>query len=249
MIMASYVIDPPFPNRQENIAEYIKDEEECEDPVGVLTNGEFGNGTCDNEDLNLENRPEIFTNNGYFLDNEIYFFNNEKEEYKYFSNCVNSRFPNAAPIEISSDSDTEVSEFVVNEQKYLLITSPQLIPLSELPEFEYVNENIPPKVLTTRKLSKNRDGKRKHFPNKTNFKSTKQLDECIARFLPNLKCVICNWTSTNFTTVRSHFVNVHTGEKFYILCCQQKFATRPKFLLHLQSKHGNGSEHEDRQMA
>uniref|UniRef100_A0A1I8PJK1 Transcription factor grauzone n=1 Tax=Stomoxys calcitrans TaxID=35570 RepID=A0A1I8PJK1_STOCA len=57
-------------------------------------------------------------------------------------------------------------------------------------------------------------------------KSIKELDEIIAKWRPNLECVVCHELFSTFTLLQEHFHEKHPGTACHISCCRSKFVGR-----------------------
>ncbi|XP_073819684.1 uncharacterized protein [Musca autumnalis] len=69
---------------------------------------------------------------------------------------------------------------------------------------------------------------------KISKKSAKELDEIIARWKPNLECVVCYGQFPSYTHLQHHFQFEHPQSPFYIECCQQKLEQRWHAADHMQ---------------
>ena len=87
------------------------------------------------------------------------------------------------------------------------------------------------------KLSDNND---ETVNNNTNDKvdtqqKTAENDEFIAAWKSDLECAKCNNSSfANFTLLRKHFLQEHSDEKCYIVCCDRKFRSRYHIVEHIR---------------
>ncbi|XP_061397078.1 transcription factor grauzone-like, partial [Musca vetustissima] len=69
---------------------------------------------------------------------------------------------------------------------------------------------------------------------KISKKSAKELDEIIARWKPNLECVVCYGQYPTYTLLQQHFHLEHPQAPFYVECCQLKLEQRWHLADHMQ---------------
>ncbi|XP_011291143.1 zinc finger protein 652-B [Musca domestica] len=69
---------------------------------------------------------------------------------------------------------------------------------------------------------------------KISKKSAKELDDIIARWKPNLECVVCCSQFPSYTMLQQHFHFEHPQAPFYIECCQLKLEQRWHAADHMQ---------------
>ncbi|XP_005179981.1 transcription factor grauzone [Musca domestica] len=66
-------------------------------------------------------------------------------------------------------------------------------------------------------------------------KTYKELDDNIAKWKPKLECVVCKESYDTFTILKQHFELKHPNDKFYTVCCRNRFSTRYRMEEHIQT--------------
>ncbi|XP_073828362.1 uncharacterized protein isoform X2 [Musca autumnalis] len=90
---------------------------------------------------------------------------------------------------------------------------------------------------TSKKPRKQRKKKDKAVkpPKEPNFNSAekiREMDEFIAKFIPNFECDLCKESFPNYDTLRLHFTKEHQ-QKCYVICCDKKIRRRYLLVDHL----------------
>ncbi|XP_073829583.1 uncharacterized protein [Musca autumnalis] len=65
-------------------------------------------------------------------------------------------------------------------------------------------------------------------------RTSKEIDDFIAKWKQDLDCYLCNATAPNMMALRQHFRKEHPKQKCYVLCCQRKLSRRHQLEEHIR---------------